>query len=103
MDQQNDYYGSLLAEITTKLRDIEEKQRLTKDHLMIIGKNLIETKEKGQREIIELKKEIEQLKQDAERIKGFLETISSEFGKFARKEDVEILAKQARMFQPLLK
>jgi len=32
---------------------------------------------------------------------SFLETASSEFSKFARKEDLEILSKQAKMFQPL--
>jgi len=29
-----------------------------------------------------------------------METISGEFSKFARKDDLEILAKQAKMFQP---
>ena len=32
---------------------------------------------------------------------GFLETASAEFSKFAKKEDLEILSKQAKMFQPL--
>ena len=41
------------------------------------------------------------MKQNIEKIKSFLESISSEFSNFARKEDLEILAKQAKMFQPL--
>jgi len=36
-----------------------------------------------------------------ERVKDFLEIASGEFQKFARKEDLEILSKQAKMFQPL--
>ena len=36
-----------------------------------------------------------------ERLISFLETASSEFSKFAKKEDLEILSKQAKMFQPL--
>jgi hypothetical protein len=36
-----------------------------------------------------------------EKIKSFLESMSNEFSKFARKEDLEILSKQAKMFQPL--
>ncbi len=84
-----------------KLRDIEEKQRILKDRLLLIGQNLIETKERQEQKILDIKKSVEQIKQDMVRIKSFLETASSEFSKFAKKEDLEILAKQAKMFQPL--
>lgn len=101
MDEQMDYAGQFLGEINTRIRDLEEKQRILKDRLLLIGKNLLEIKEKTDDNILEIKKEIEIIKQFAERTKSFLETASSEFSKFARKEDLEILAKQAKMFQPL--
>jgi len=50
---------------------------------------------------LEMKKDIEVLKGDMEKVKIFLETISQEMGKFAKKEDLDILGKQMRMFQPL--
>ncbi|MFH1801729.1 MAG: hypothetical protein ABH804_02780 [archaeon] len=84
-----------------KLRDLEEKQRILKDRMILIGKNLIETKEKTEQTILEIKREIEILKTNMERLISFLEITSKEFSKFARKEDLEILAKQAKMFQPL--
>ncbi len=83
------------------LRSVEEKQRILKDRLILIGQNLIEIKEQTETEILELKKEMENLKQNIGKIKSFIETISSEFSNFARKEDIEILVKQAKMFQPL--
>ena len=83
------------------LRRVEEKQRILKDRLILIGQNLIEIKEQTETEILELKKEMENLKQNIGKIKSFIETISSEFSNFARKEDIEILVKQAKMFQPL--
>ena len=83
------------------LRDIEEKQRILKDRLILIGQNLIEIKEQTEKEILDLKKEFEITKHTIEKIKSFIETISSEFSDFARKEDLEILIKQAKMFQPL--
>ena len=58
-------------------------------------------KENTTEKILETKKDIDKIKQDINKIKIFLETISSEFSKFARKEDLEILSKQAKMFQPL--
>ena len=41
------------------LRDIEEKQRILKDRLILIGQNLIEVKEQTEKEILELKKEFD--------------------------------------------
>ena len=81
--------------------DLEEKQRFLKDRTLLIGQNLLELKEKNEKEILGLKKEIEILKNTLERMKDFLESISGEFEKFAKKEDLQILIKQAKMFQPL--
>ena len=89
------------SEISTKLRDLEEKQRMLKDRLLLIGQNLVETKEKTNTDILEMKKDIEVIKITMSRMVSFLETASQEFSKFARKEDLEILSKQAKMFQPL--
>ena len=89
------------ADIPIKIRDLEEKQRILKDRILLIGQNLIETKEKTAEDILGLKKDLEIIKQNMERLTAFLETASSEFPKFARKEDLEILSKQAKMFQPL--
>ncbi len=102
-DQQTnyDYSGQYFSEINTKIRDIEEKQRTIKDRLLLIGQNLIEVKDTTNKTILEIKKELEILKQNVGRIVSFTEAISGEFSKFARKEDLEILSKQAKMFQPL--
>ena len=89
------------AQTNLGFRDLEERQRILKDRLILIGQNLIEIKEQTEKEVLELKKQTEELKQNLDRVKSFIETISSEFSNFARKEDIEILLKQAKMFQPL--
>ena len=71
------------------------------DRLLLIGKNLIEIRGKTNDDVLEVKKELEIIKKDIKRLISFLESASSEFGKFARKEDLAILIKQAKMFQPL--
>jgi len=93
--------AQFLGDFSTKLRDLEEKQRMLKDRLLLIGQNMVETKEKTNSDILEMKKDIEIIKATIERLVTFLETASAEFSKFARKEDLEILSKQAKMFQPL--
>ncbi|MFH1607558.1 MAG: hypothetical protein ABIA78_00310 [archaeon] len=101
MEQEANYWGQAFLETNTKLRDLEEKQRILKDRLLLIGQNLIEIKEKNIQDTLEIKKDIEIIKEGIKRMKVFLETASREFSKFARKDDLEILSKQAKMFQPL--
>lgn len=94
-------YSNYPNEINIKIRDVEEKLRILKERTILIGQNLIEFKEKNNLEILEIKKNIEILRQNTERMISFLETASDEFSKFAKKEDLEILSRQAKMFQPL--
>lgn len=101
MAEQADYSGQILGDSNARIRDIEEKQRVLKDRLLLIGQNLVEIKEKTNQKILEIKKDVEIIKQNMERFSSFLETISNEFSKFAKKEDLEILTKQAKMFQPM--
>jgi hypothetical protein len=96
-ESENQYF----TETSTKVRDLEEKQRIIKDRILLIGQNLIEMKEDVHSTFIDIKKDIEIMKRDIERLKSFFETASGEFSKFAKKEDLELLSRQAKMFQPL--
>ena len=99
--EEQDYIGQLIIDTNSRFRNLEEKQRIAKDRLLLIGQNLIEIKEKFNEDLLEIKKDIDTMKRNMERLVSFLETASSEFSKFARKEDLEILSKKAKMFQPL--
>jgi hypothetical protein len=101
MEEQYDYYNQTNTDANMNVRDLEEKQRILKERIFLIGQNLVEIREKTTREILELKKDIEIIKEGMVRVKEFLEVASGEFQKFARKDDLEILSKQAKMFQPL--
>lgn len=100
-NEQVDYSAQLNTEFNLKLRDIEGKNRILKDRVSLIGQNLIEIKENTSVKILDIKKDIEIMKREIEKISLFLENLSSEISKFAKKEDLEILTKQARMFQPM--
>ena len=43
IQQNND---SFFAEISMRFRDMEEKQKMLRERILLIGQNLIETKEK---------------------------------------------------------
>lgn len=101
MEEEIGYDDQVFGEANFKIRDLEEKQRILKDRLILVSQNLIDLKEQTTEKTLEIKKDIETIKQSLDRMKAFLETISSEFSRFARKEDLEILSRQAKMFQPL--
>lgn len=85
----------------TNFMDIEERQKIIKDRLILIGQNLIDFKDKYEEEMTEIKRDMEIMKSSIGKLRDFMETVSSEFQKFAKKDDLEILRKQAKMFQPL--
>jgi hypothetical protein len=101
VEEQINYNEQYFGDINSKMKDLEEKQRILRDRLLLVGQNLIETKEETNQKILEMKRNIEIIKQNMDRIISFVEIASGEFSKFAKKEDLAILSKQAKMFQPL--
>ena len=76
---ETEYAGPAFGGVSIKIRDLEEKQRILKDRLLLIGQNLIEIKEKNNEDLLEIKKNIEIINRNVERLTSFLETASSEF------------------------
>lgn len=99
--EEGQEYSEYTDNSILKIRDLEEKQRILKDRIILLGKNIITIKEKHQEEITEIKKNMEIMKNTIERLRDFLETLSSEIPNFAKKQEIEILKKQAIMFQPM--
>jgi len=93
--------SALLTEFSTRLNEIEEKQRLIKDRVLLIGENLISTKEELDKETSEFKNQIKQIDFELKSLKQLVERITNELGNFARKSELEILDRQIKMFKPL--
>lgn len=88
-------------ELGLKLRDLEESHQLMKERVLLIGRNMIEQQEKNILELTELKKNIYDIKSDIKRIKDIIESLTEEIGKSARKEDLAIISRQIKLFEPL--
>ena len=101
MTTEENYSEQATNEAGYQIKDVEEKQKILKERILLIGQNLIELKEITNEKILGIKKDLEELKRTNERTKTFIENISKEFSKLARKDDVEILSKQLKMFKPL--
>lgn len=101
MAEEYDYASAFLADMNTKMVDIEEKQRLLKDRVLLIGDNLVNARQETNQEIAQLKVSVEQIKQDTLKIRDTLQRILDELDTKARKSELEMLQRQAQMFQPL--
>ena len=101
MTQEYNQQDQISYELALKLRDLEEYQKLSKERLLLLGQNLLEMQEKNSEDINEIKKNLQILKDDVKRMKSTVEILSEEVSKSARKEELAILARQYKMFQPL--
>jgi len=92
---------ALLSEFGTRLNEVEEKQRLIKDRILLVGENLISTKEEIEKQDSETKRKINQIDFEIKTIKQLTKRIINELQNFARESEVEILERQLKMFEPL--
>jgi hypothetical protein len=101
MDEQEISISALLAEFGTRLNELEEKQRLLKDRLLLIGENLVSTKEDYDKRDLEFRKKVNEMDFEVKVLKQLTKRIINELENFTRKEEFAILEKQFKMFEPL--
>ena len=99
--QTYDPINNLLIDFGTRLNEIEEKHKLLKDRTLLIGENLISTKEESEKQFSEFKKQLYQLELEIKEIKRLNKRIVNEMENLARKPELEILGRQMKMFEPL--
>ena len=102
-NQPNALEQQYFSDVGGRLRDIEEKQRLLRDRLLLIGQNLVEERELTFNELQELKKTALLLKEEVLKMKEFIHVMSEQMSELARKEELMILQRQFDMFKPHLK
>ena len=101
ISQQPDPLNAIISEFGIRMNEIEEKQRLLKDRVLLIGNNLVSTKEEDDKQFLDIKKQIKNIEQEIKTIKQLNERIINEIGNFARKSELESLKRQFNLFEPL--
>lgn len=100
-EKTNSFITSIISDFNLRISDIEEKQRLLRDRIILVSKNIIELREEQSKEMAEIKLRLEEIEKSVEKIKSALLTLSNELEKKARKSELEIIKKQIKMFEPL--
>lgn len=91
----------LLSDFNTRLRDLEERNRAIRERVLLIGQNLIASREEIDNAVVDLKKQTSETKKELDKIKQLVENIVSEFDKFARKDEMILVEKMLKDFQPI--
>lgn len=99
MVQKESEIDNTQADLNTRLRDIEEKQRILKDRVLLVGQSLVDERNKSFSEIQQLKKEVIKLSEDNKRMKEILERLAEQAGEGARKSELAILQRQFDLFR----
>jgi|SRR3989338_3713443 len=86
------------ADINGRIKDIEEKQRLMRDRMLLIGKNIIEDRESIMNELQELKKSLFKTREENIKIQDFLKKVANQLSESARKEELLMLQRQIELF-----
>lgn len=99
---QEDYSASgdqFFTDLTIRLRELEERQKLLKDRMLLVSQTLIKEREQNFNEIEEMKKTLIALKSENERMQEIIKRMAEHIPTLARKEEVMTLQRQFDLFR----
>jgi hypothetical protein len=93
--------AALLTDFSTKIRDLEERHNLLKEKVLLLGQSFLKGGDRMSKEMALVKSDIRDLKTEVERIKDGIQHIIGETSDFARKEELSVLEKYMKIWEPL--
>ena len=91
----------LLSDFNTRLKDIDERNKLIRERVLLLGKNLISLRQENEDEIKIIRQENAQIKQDLDKLKKISNSLLTEFNKFVKREELALVERMLKDFQPL--
>ncbi|MSS74788.1 hypothetical protein EXS73_01040 [Candidatus Pacearchaeota archaeon] len=90
-----------MSEVITdaRIRDTEERQRLLKERVLLIGQTLVELRDGLIQELTETKKIVVSLQSDTQRLKELTRNLAEQANNSARKEEVASIQRQMDMLR----
>jgi len=91
----------LLSDLNTRIRDAEERNKITKERTLLIGKNLIDTKQEVSEELKEIRHQNQLIQAELQKLRKTTEALVMETGKHIKREEILLLERMLKDFQPL--
>jgi hypothetical protein len=103
MDEQspNTQISFLLSDFNTRLKDLEERNSAIRERVLLLGKNLLTSKEETDTEIESLKKQVITITKDVESLKNLSKNLLEESDKYVKRSEVLLIERMLKDFQPL--
>lgn len=89
------------SDFNIRLRDIDERNRLIRERVLLLGKNLIMSKEQTDEELDKVKRENAELKRELDKVKRVANSLLTEFNKFVKREELTLVERMLKDFEPL--
>jgi len=89
-----DHQSQQTPDILSLVRDLEEKQTLLRDRVILLGKTVVEERDKTFNELQQLKSSVQKLSSEVKRIQELLERMAEQISNVARKEELAIIQRQ---------
>ena len=91
----------LLSDFNTRLRDAEERNQLVRERILLLGKNLIESKQGIEEDIKDLKRQTSETQKNLEKLQTLSKNIVQETDKFVKRNEILVIERMLKDFQPL--
>ena len=86
-------------DLNVRIRDLEEKNRLLRDRVLLLGQSVVEERDKSFKDIQEMKSSGIKMKEDINRLKELMQRMAEQIAQTARKEELMILQRQMDLFR----
>lgn len=100
-NQQNTQIQFLLTDLSTRIKDVEERNSSLRERIILLSQNTINLKEGMEERMGEIEKKQNLLNMDMKKMKSMLDNILSEINNFTRKEEIILVERMLKDFQPL--
>jgi len=86
-------------DLNVRIRDLEGKNRLLRDRVLLLGQSVVEERDKSFKDIQEMKSSMIKMKEDLNRLKELMQRMAEQIAQTARKEELMILQRQMDLFR----
>lgn len=98
---EGDNFQFLLTDFNTRLRDITERNRLVRERVLLLGQNLISSKQESEESLKKIRKENNEINSKIENLEKISNSLLTEFNKFVKRDEMVLVERMLKDFQPL--
>ena len=101
MNEDINAMAALFSDFNTKIADLEARYEMLKDRVLVTAESFLKTRDSLSKDAILVKGELRDIKKELARNNEAIQSILYELSNLARKEEVKVIEKHMRLFEPL--